>query len=157
VQNNRCCGSGSAVSTWKDETVSDLVFRPVSPSLGVEVEGVDLSADLSAETVNDLRKALLQHHVLFFREQTLTPQQQMTFGRRFGELDEHPFVVGRSDYPEILEVITEPDDVVNFGGGWHIDVTFLEEPDMGSILYAVDVPKTSSPACMLHTRRSVKP
>jgi taurine dioxygenase len=119
-----------------------VTFDPLTTNLGAVVSGVNLADDLSTETVQDIRDGLLLHHVLFFRDQSLTPEQQIAFGQRFGELDEHPFVVGRSDHPEVLEVITEPDDVVNFGGGWHIDVTFLEEPDMGSILYAVELPKT---------------
>ncbi len=64
----------------------------------------------------------------------------MRFGRSFGDLDTHPFVAGNDEFPEIIDVITEPDDRFTFGGGWHTDVTFLAEPDLGSILYAVDVP-----------------
>jgi taurine dioxygenase len=104
------------------------------------VRGVDLSAALDEGTVAELRQAFLTHHVLFFREQDLSPEAQMRFGRFFGQLDTHPFVEGMDAYPEVIEVITEPDDWLNFGGGWHSDVTFLEEPDLGSVLYAVDVP-----------------
>lgn len=114
--------------------------RPTTGVVGAVVEGVDLSGELDASTVADLRTALLHHHVLFFRDQELTPEQQMALGRRFGELDTHPFVDGRPDHPEVLEIVTEPDDSFNFGGGWHTDVTFLPEPDLGSILYAVEVP-----------------
>jgi taurine dioxygenase len=120
--------------------VEPLSFEPLTGVLGAVVRGVDVSTSLSDETIAALRQGLLEHHVLFFRDQTITPEQQMAFGRRFGELDEHPFVHGRPDHPEILEIITEANDRVNFGGGWHSDVTFLEEPDLGSILYAVDVP-----------------
>jgi taurine dioxygenase len=70
----------------------------------------------------------------------MTPDALMRFGRRFGELDTHPFVEGMDGCPEVIEIVTEPDDTANFGGGWHTDVTFLDEPDLGSILYAVDVP-----------------
>jgi taurine dioxygenase len=119
-----------------------LTVSPVSGTLGAVVDGVTLSERLDAETVATLRAALVEHHVLFFRDQQLTPEQQVAFGRRFGELDTHPFVEGMSRLPEVIEIITEPDDVVNFGGGWHTDVTFLDEPDLGSILYAVEVPPT---------------
>ena len=117
-----------------------IQVAPVSGTLGAEVTGVDLATDLDDGTIAELRAALVEHHVLFFRDQALSPARQVAFGRRFGELDEHPFVEGMDDHPEVIEVITEPDDKVNFGGGWHTDVTFLEEPDLGSILYAVEVP-----------------
>ncbi len=119
---------------------SAIRVRPTTGVLGADVDGVDLSTPLDDAAVADLRRALLDHHVLFFRGQDLTPGQQMAFGRRFGELDTHPFVEGRADHPEVLEIVTEPDDTFNFGGGWHTDVTFLPEPDLGSILYAVEVP-----------------
>ena len=115
-------------------------IEPVSGALGAEVRGVDLSAPLDDGTQAEIRRAFLHHHVLFFRDQDLSPEAQMRFGRCFGELDTHPFVEGMDDHPEVIEVVTEPDDRFNFGGGWHTDVTFLEEPDLGSILYAVDVP-----------------
>ncbi len=116
------------------------VLRPLAPALGVEIGGVELSEPLDDATVANLRQALVEHHVLVFRDQDLSMEQQLAFGRRFGELDTHPFVAGNSQHPEVLDVVTEPDDRINFGGGWHTDVTFLPEPDMASILYAVDVP-----------------
>lgn len=119
-------------------TAFDVV--PVSPALGAEVRGLDLSAPLSPETVAELRRAFNEHQVLFFRDQELSPAQQIAFGRRFGELGTHPYVDANPEYPEIIDIVTEPDDTVNFGGGWHTDVTFLPEPDLGSILYAVELP-----------------
>ena len=113
---------------------------PVSGALGALVEGVDLASELDANTVAEIRRAFLEHHVLFFRDQNLIPETQLAFGRRFGELDTHPFVAAMDGYPELLEIVTEPDDRFNFGGGWHTDVTFLEEPDLGSMLYALEVP-----------------
>ena len=117
-----------------------IVVAPVSGVLGAEVGGVDLASDLDDAAVAEIRQAFLAHHVLFFHDQELTPDQLMRFGRRFGELDTHPFVEGMDSRPEVIEIVTEPEDAVNFGGGWHTDVTFLDEPDLGSILYAVDVP-----------------
>ncbi|HYW92488.1 MAG TPA: TauD/TfdA family dioxygenase [Gammaproteobacteria bacterium] len=118
----------------------NILVAPLTGTLGAEIHGVDLAQPPDEATLAEIHGAFLEHHVIFFRDQQLTPEQQMAFGRRFGELDTHPFVEGRDDYPEVLEIITEPEDRANFGGGWHTDVTFLPEPDLGSILYAVDVP-----------------
>lgn len=117
-----------------------ITVSPVAGTLGAEVGGVDLGGELDDTTVADIRRAFLEHHVLFFRGQQLSPEAQLAFGRRFGELDTHPFVAAMDGYPELLEIVTEPDDRFNFGGGWHTDVTFLEEPDLGSMLYALEVP-----------------
>ena len=117
-----------------------ITVEPISGTVGAEVRGVDLSAVVDDAAVAEIRQAFLDHHVLFFRDQALSPEAQMRFGRCFGELDTHPFVEGMDAHPEVIEVVTDPEDRLNFGGGWHADVTFLEQPDLGSILYAVDVP-----------------
>ncbi|HET9692620.1 MAG TPA: TauD/TfdA family dioxygenase, partial [Acidimicrobiales bacterium] len=117
-----------------------ISVAPVAGALGAEISGVDLAGDLDEVTVAEIRQAFLDHHVVFFRGQDLTAEALIAFGRRFGELDTHPFVEGTEAHPEVIEIVTDPSDSFNFGGGWHADVTFLEEPDMGSILYAVDVP-----------------
>jgi len=119
-------------------TTFDVV--PVSGVLGAEVRGLDLAADLDDGTVADLRAAFCEHQVLFFRDQDLSPAAQIAFGRRFGELGSHPYVEANAEHPEIIDVVTEPDDRVNFGGGWHTDVTFLAEPDLGLILFGVEIP-----------------
>lgn len=117
-----------------------LDIAPVSGVIGAEVHGIDLAAPLSDELVAGLRRAFNEHQVLFFRDQHLTPAQQIAFGRRFGALGTHPYVDANPQHPEVIDVVTEPGDRVNFGGGWHTDVTFLAEPDLGSILYAVEIP-----------------
>jgi taurine dioxygenase len=117
-----------------------LRIEPVTGVLGAEISGVDLSQPLGADLVAALRRALNEHHVLFFRDQSLAPAEQIAFGRHFGPLGTHPYVEANPDHPEILDIVTEPDDRTNFGGGWHSDVSFLPEPDLGSILYAVELP-----------------
>jgi taurine dioxygenase len=117
-----------------------ITVEPVSGTVGAAVGGVDLSEPLDESTLTEIRQAFLAHHVLFFHDQDLTAEAQLRFGRYFGELDTHPFVEGTEAHPEVIEIITEPDDWLNFGGGWHSDVTFLDEPDLGSILYAIEVP-----------------
>ena len=117
-----------------------ITVEPVSGTVGAVVGGVDLSEPLEQSMLAEIRQAFLAHHVLFFHDQDLSAEAQLRFGRYFGELDTHPFVEGTEAHPEVIEIITEPDDLLNFGGGWHSDVTFLDEPDLGSILYAIEVP-----------------
>ncbi|HRD26733.1 MAG TPA: TauD/TfdA family dioxygenase [Caulobacter sp.] len=117
-----------------------ITVQKVAGALGAEIGGVDLSAPLDDETIAAIRRALVEHQVTFFRDQSLTPEQQLAFGRRFGPLNIHPYVAGMADHPEVMEIIKEPTDRINFGGGWHSDMSFLETPAIGSILYAVELP-----------------
>ena len=118
-----------------------LQIRRVAGALGAEISGVDLAQDLPDATVAAIRQALLDHQVVFFRDQALTPAQQVAFGARFGPLNIHPYVAGMADHPEVMEVVKEPEDRINFGGGWHSDMSFLERPAIGSILYAIETPE----------------
>ena len=118
-----------------------LKIRRIAGALGAEVSGVDLAQHLSDETIAQIRRALVEHQVIFFRDQELTPARQAAFGARFGPLNVHPFVAGMDGHPEVMEIIKEPQDKVNFGGGWHSDMSFLEHPSIGSILYAVELPE----------------
>ena len=120
--------------------MTNLTLRRTSGALGAEISGVDLSKPLADETVAAIRAALVEHQVIFFRGQRLTPEQQVRFGRRFGPLNVHPYVAGMAGHPEVMEIVKEPTDKVNFGGGWHSDMSFLESPSIGSILHAVEVP-----------------
>jgi taurine dioxygenase len=120
--------------------MTGIDVRRVAGALGAEIGGVDLSQPLANETIAAIRKALVEHQVIFFRDQALTPEQQLAFGRRFGPLNIHPYVKGMADHPEVMEIIKEPSDRINFGGGWHSDMSFLEAPSIGSILYAVQTP-----------------
>ncbi len=119
---------------------SRIGVRPVSGALGAEIDGADLSGELDEEMIAEIRRALLEHLVIFFHDQHITPEQHLAFGRRFGSLNIHDQVKGMDAYPEIVEVRKEPEDSRNFGGAWHGDVTYLEEPPLGSILYAREVP-----------------
>ena len=118
----------------------NLHIRRTAGALGAEISGVDLSGDLEDATIAAIRAAFVEHQVIFFRDQSLTPEQQLAFGRRFGRLNIHPYVAGMAAHPEVMEIIKEPQDRVNFGGGWHSDMSFLEHPSIGSILYAVELP-----------------
>ncbi|MEQ8806855.1 MAG: TauD/TfdA family dioxygenase [Rhodospirillales bacterium] len=113
---------------------------PLCGALGAEVHGVDLSADVSDDVLAEIRKALNEYLVIFFRDQDLTPDQQKAFGLRFGTLNIHPVYEPLPGHPEILQVVKEADALNNIGDTWHSVATFLPEPPMGSILYAREVP-----------------
>jgi taurine dioxygenase len=119
---------------------NSLDVRPVSGAIGAEIGGVDLARDLPAETIAAIRRALLDHCVIFFRDQQLTSDQYLAFARRFGEPIEYPFVRGLDGFPTITPVVKLPDERVNFGGVWHADTTYLEEPPMATMLLALEVP-----------------
>jgi taurine dioxygenase len=118
-----------------------LKIRRAAGALGAEILGVDLGQELPDATIAAIRRALVEHQVIFFRDQALTPERQVAFGARFGPLNIHPYVAGMAGHPEVMEVVKEPEDRINFGGGWHSDMSFLEHPAIGSILYAVETPE----------------
>ena len=112
---------------------------PTSGALGAEIQGVDLASDLGDETVLEIRKALLEHGVVFFRDQHLDAEVHKRLARRFGEIFIHPFFVAGDD-PEIMVIHRKPDDTSIVGFEWHSDTTMAAEPPMGSILYAIKAP-----------------
>ena len=117
-----------------------LDVHPIAGAIGAEISGVDAAKELDAETVAAIRQAWLEHLVVFFRDQALTPTQFLAFGRRFGEPIEYPFVTGLPETPEVIPVLKLEHEAVNFGGIWHSDTTYLEVPPMASMLIAREVP-----------------
>jgi taurine dioxygenase len=115
-------------------------LRPLAGALGAEIHGVDLGADLSDGMVAALRQALLDRLVIFFRDQDLPPDRLLALAKRFGTPNEYPFVKGLDGYPEVIAVTKLPDETVNFGGVWHSDTTYLQEPPMATLLVAREVP-----------------
>jgi taurine dioxygenase len=113
--------------------------EPLSPTVGAEIRGVALSEPIDAETLDELHRALLEYKVIFFREQDITPAQHVAFARRFGELETHPFVPQRDGYPEVM-VLEKNDRVGGYENVWHSDVTWRQEPSLGSVLLARQVP-----------------
>ena len=118
----------------------DIAVRPISGALGAMIEGVDLGRDLDNRTADLIHKALLDHCVIFLRDQKMTPEQHIAFGRRFGTLNVHDYVKAMDGHPEIIVVAKNEGDTKNFGGGWHSDVTYLEQPALGSVLYCLEAP-----------------
>jgi taurine dioxygenase len=117
----------------------NLDIRPVTPVIGAEIHGLDLSRPLDPDVIEDVRAALGRHLVLFFPDQDLTPDEHAAFGRQFGLLTEaHPIMPALDDaHPQVLPI----DSRRNKSAFWHSDVTFMNTPPMGSILYAVELPE----------------
>jgi len=124
-----------------------FTIRPLSDALGAEVIGLDVPRPLDAPSFARVHRAHLDHHVLVFRDQRLTPRQQIDFSRRFGPLDAHPSQgdAHLAEYPEILVVSTKKANgrdvgVRNAGPMWHSDLAYREAPALGSMLYALELP-----------------
>jgi len=126
--------------------------QPVSGALGAEIHGVDLSEPLDNATFNDIYQAWLDHLVVFMRDQELTTDQHYEFAKRFKKLMPHPYVKSLDGYPEIIEIIKEPDEVRNWGGSWHADLTFMDEPPAGAVLYGRELPPVGGDTMFVNTQ-----
>jgi taurine dioxygenase len=116
-----------------------MQIRALTPTIGAVVEGVDLSQGVSADLAEALRQALLQHQVIFFEDQHMSPVQHRDFAARFGALHTHPLYPGVPEAPELFILDNHAGNPTD-NDAWHTDVTFIETPPMGSILYAKSLP-----------------
>jgi taurine dioxygenase len=116
-----------------------IEVKPIAGALGAEIAGVDLGT-LDDETFEEIEAAWLEHLVVFFRSQAITPEQQVAFARRFGDIHYHPFMKGMEEHPEILEILKEEGDTKAFGEVWHTDQMFNPRPAKATILYAKETP-----------------
>jgi len=123
--------------------------KKIAGACGAEISGVDLAKDLSnPAVVKEIRNALLEHLVIFFRGQAhLTPAEFLAFTKQFGAPVRYPMVSGLADHPEIIEVLKREHEKTNFGGVWHSDTTYLDEPPMASILLARELPPYGGDTC----------
>lgn len=119
--------------------MTTLSIEPISPALGAIVSGVRLADPLDDAAQRQIEQALLDHHVLFFRDQPLTPNQQATFAARFGDLHIHPIYPSSPEQREVIVLDTAVTDVRD-NAIWHTDVTFLETPALGAVLAAKQLP-----------------
>lgn len=116
-------------------------IAPLAGAMGAEILGVDLASELTNQQFDEIHQAHLDYLTLVFRDQKLTPPQQADFARRFGTLEIYPFLEAIDEAPEVVEILKTEDDSDNFGGSWHSDTTYQDEPVMGSMLYAHEVPE----------------
>ncbi|MCH9673797.1 MAG: TauD/TfdA family dioxygenase [Gammaproteobacteria bacterium] len=113
---------------------------PLSGAIGAQVTGLDLSEPLNDAVWAELHQAFIEHLVLAIPGQNISPADQVTLGRRFGNPMVHPFRPSLPGVPEIIPIIKEVDQERNVGGTWHTDLTSLEEPPLGTLLFAREVP-----------------
>ncbi|MEV5595503.1 TauD/TfdA family dioxygenase [Streptomyces sp. NPDC052496] len=132
-----------AVTTRKPEVYDTISVDPITPLTGAEISGIDLSQELTPGQVDELRRAFLAHHVLVFRDQTMTPEDHKRLAGHFGEL--HPVAApAEGADPYVLEISTTKESRAVAGNGWHADGTADEEPSLGSMLHILRVPEGGS-------------
>jgi alpha-ketoglutarate-dependent taurine dioxygenase len=120
------------------ETITGLDVRPLSPLIGAELHGLDIGSPLRPSIVAAVRSLLNAHHVIFFRDQQLSPRQQTAFAQQFGEVTEaHPVLPSIAESSSVLAI----DGSQDRASWWHTDVTFTESPALGSILYMIEAPE----------------
>ncbi len=118
-----------------------ITVTPKGVTLGAEISGVRLSGDLPDEVIAEIRRAWLDHKVVYVRDQDITSTEHVEFARRFGELEVHPFLLGSEEHPELVR-FEKGVEASGFENGWHHDVTWRETPSMGAILRSIQVPAT---------------
>ncbi|WP_340265739.1 TauD/TfdA dioxygenase family protein [Sphingobium mellinum] len=122
-----------------------IMIDRLTPSIGAEITGVNLNDPLSDQDRNDLLKAFLDHHVLFFRDQYLAPQRHLEIARLFGEIDSHPYNRTLGNGLEGVQIVENNGEWVKRDGqfytaAWHSDTTFLPHPYKGALLTAQVIP-----------------
>lgn len=135
-------------------SAKDITIRPSGGGVGAFVEGIDLARDLSDNVVGTLRSAIGEHGVLFFRDQELSPEGHIDFAEKFGPINVNRFFAHVDGYEKIAQVLKEPNQKKNIGGGWHTDHTYDTEPAMGSILVARETPEFGGDTMYASTTRA---
>jgi taurine dioxygenase len=117
-----------------------IEVRPIAGAIGAEVYGVDAARAPDAGVIAEVRQAFLRHSVVFLPGQKLTPHELLAFAQRFGEPMEYPQLRGLPECPLVTPVVKLEHERHNFGGVWHTDTSYLDEPPMASMLYALELP-----------------
>ena len=115
-------------------------IEPLTGHIGAEIQGIDLREPLEDESYATIHGALMEHLVVFFRDQELSPDQHVAFGRLFGELHIHPSAPCVDDRPELMNIHADGSSPFAEGTNWHTDVSCDAEPPMGSVLHLTTVP-----------------
>ena len=118
-----------------------ITIKQLTPVIGAEIGGVDISQPLGNQTFTEVHDALMRHQVIFFRDQHMSLEQHKAFGRHFGELHVHPAAPCADGHPEVLKIHADENSKRVAGQGWHSDVSCDAEPPMGSILHLHTTPE----------------
>ena len=118
----------------------------LSGALGAEIKGIDLT-DISDENFNRINDLLLEHKVIFFRDQPLTADQHIALAEKFGPLETHAYVKGLEKYPEIVRIIKAEDEKNQWGENWHSDVSYNYKPTKAVILKSIKIPPVGGDTC----------
>lgn len=117
-----------------------IEVRPITGTIGAEIANIDFTQTLTNQQRDEIHRAFLESKVIVFRGQTLPPKKQVEVARIFGKPAIYPFLKGHEEAEEVSVLAKSATDTVNFGGNWHSDTAYKPAPDMGTLLYAVDVP-----------------
>jgi taurine dioxygenase len=117
-----------------------IAVDKLTPIIGAEISGIDLRAPLGNRQLDEIHRALAENLVIFFRDQPLTPEQHLAFGRLFGDLHVHPAAPHVDGHPELLKIYADKDSPRANGEEWHSDVSCEPDPPMGSILHIRQCP-----------------
>lgn len=134
---------------WTPTDYTRFTVEPMTPTIGAELHGLDLRKPLDAELQFQLNKALLEFKVIVFRDQHLNAQQQIDFGLNWGEIEEHPFISKGSH--DLVQRFEKGENTGGYENEWHTDNTWMQNPSLGSILRAIEVPPVGGDTLFVDT------
>jgi len=123
-----------------------MEIKLLSGALGAEIKGIDLT-DVSDENFKKVNDLLLEHKVIFFRDQPITKEQQIALAEKFGPLETHAYVKGLDNYPEIVRIIKGKEEKNQWGENWHSDVSYNSKPTKAVILKSIKIPPVGGDTC----------
>ncbi|MFB6392417.1 TauD/TfdA dioxygenase family protein [Polymorphospora lycopeni] len=141
---NHVLAAVERLTTRPQEHYDTFTARPLSPVIGAEISGLDLSTELDDKQLAEIKQAFLTHHVLVFRDQVLSAEDHKRFAGYFGELRLQPLADVDGGDPAILEISADKDSQFVAGEDWHTDGTADAEPSLGSMLYVTRTPEIGS-------------
>ena len=117
-----------------------MIVNQVSGAIGAIIKDVHLDKNLDENTISEIYNVFLKYQAIFFKNQKLTPESLIFFAKKIGSPISYPFVKGLDSFPEITPILKKETDINNFGGIWHSDTTYQNEPPKCTMLYALEVP-----------------